>query len=226
MTDPGTYDSKKKKHGYRCTINRENGDITIIGKRIPPESWLPEGWVKVSENRFCPQWPTCKYRRLNILRRPADPPEITPLCIKYNRLGEEITHQTCMDCTVFKEPLNIPNELPDGTSYEDLVKRSWRTAKNEEYHSLAGYVEEELDALEEKLFQEEMAKIPDRVTAVQKRWNPCKFRISVAKEEGELRDCGGCSSSKIVCNHGAAPTFGQVVTRSICKACPLAEKPE
>lgn len=236
----------KRTVGRRVSVNKNSGEIISHGRRDPPPEWIPEGWIKIAANRWVPQWPSCMYRRLNVRVRPGKGPEIQPLCIKYDKFGEEIDHQTCMDCTVFQVPAHkmVDQELPSDVSLDDLFKRKWRAegldrdqegAQELYLHPLDAYEEDELDALEERSFQMEMRNAPLPLNdakhernkrRVQQKWKiPCVHRILVPKSEEQVSRCGGCSTHVAVCNNPEADAFGQKLRRKICKECPFAEAP-
>jgi len=147
-----------------------------------------------------------------------------------------------MDCTVYKTPAGIDLTLPLGVSIDELFKRTWRqqidTSKEGSqeayFHPLSAFEEDELDQLEELSLQMEMKQAPPALNdpkharnrrRIQLRWLPCIHRIEVAKSPNEIRDCGGCGTTTIVCNQPKADAFETKLTRKICKECPFAESP-
>jgi len=223
----------------RMSINKHTGEFVSSGTKQPPPEWIPSGWVQIAVNRWGPRWPACIYRRLNVIPWQGKPPEVQALCIKYNNYGEEIVHQTCMGCTVYKAPQGLTLSLPSDVSIDDLFKRTWRKplhgggeAIYKYSHPLDAFEEDELDALEERTLQLEMLTAPKPTydpkhsSRVQNKWKiPCIHRISVPKTDVEIQDCGGCTSLyNIVCSQPEAKHFGKKLRRKLCAECPLAEE--
>jgi len=244
--ESGTYDPETKRHsGYNLKVNTETCEIVSTGVRKPPPEWIPEGWVNIGGNRWIPDWPDCKHRRVDVQVFRGAPPQFNILCIKYNELGEPIPIKTCQDCKVFTTVPANP-KLPKGVTLDDLLTRPWEadleagkpTIHYE--HPLFGFHSDDLDALEEALFQKEMETAPPLLNdpvhernrrKIQLRWVPCIHRIEHApghQPDQQPTSPSGCSSCNkgIMCNNSAAEAFQSKVTRSICKACPVAESIE
>jgi hypothetical protein len=226
-------DKKPHRDKHFVQVSRTTGDIVVGSNNDLPDGWIPAGWIWISENRAVPQWPSCSYRRLNvIISRSEEPPKITPLCIKYDHTGMEVNCQTCMDCKVFETNVKKPRLQFTDEQVEAVFRRDWevfgddptmksfletRTDDELEEITSAAY----LSVMDDTL-QSEPKVFKSGPTETQIRWNPCKFREKRLKT-GE--DCKGCSDKEISCTNPDAEYFDQVVRRSICKACPVAVAP-
>jgi hypothetical protein len=230
--DPGTYDPKTKRHSrHHFMVNVENGDITIIGK-IPPDIFIPEGWIKISSNRYVPTWPSCRYRRLNIQLHRHKGPDINAICIHpeltTDSRGCGVNHQICGQCKIFEAVLRPP--ILTDEEKEQLFKRQYRNDLSELSEDGVFHIEsdeEYWNDVEEVIVREELEKIPPEsphhpknARMIHIKWNiPCIHRY----EQSES-DCGGCFG--IMCNNKNAEKFNQKITRRDCKYCPVAEPPK
>ena len=231
--DPGTYDPKTKRHlSHRIMVNSESGDITIVGK-TPPDKLIPKDWKKVSENRYVPTWPTCRYRRLSVKVNRHEAPNIDAHCI-HEEVKADVNHEICKTCPLF-EAIIRPPILTDEEK-EAIFKREYRDDVSEIDTSTDGeihiskpkgmYEEEYWNQMEEDLFQKEMhdskptsPKAQKNTRSIHRKWGvPCIHRYEQPKE-----DCGACSD--IMCNNPEAEKYGLKILRKDCKSCPVAEKP-
>lgn len=247
--DTELYNAQTKKHvSSRLMVSSTTGEITSKGKTPPPE-WIPTGWVQLGDNRWVPQWPACRYRRLSVEMRDGTAPNIQIHClVNVKQPGdkmENITIDVCQACTVFSahEPKKIPideeklrqvfaREIAD---HHKQKSKDGRQVLYEEEYLLTGYSEQEQDKIEEEFFNQAMAGLPEpsknphhprnrRKLHIQ--WNvPCVHRMRVEKTQEE-KDCKGCGDSKIICNNSDAELFGKILTRKLCKGCPCPEPPK
>lgn len=230
--DPGTYDPVTKRHARQhIMVNVENGDITIIGK-TPPENFIPVGWIKVSDNRYVPTWPSCRYRRLSVQLHRHNAPDINAVCLHKdmtsNLQGTPVDHSICVACPLFEATLRAP--ILTEEEKQQLFKREYRNDLSESPQDGVVHVEQDedyWDGVEDAVFREDMSKVapddphhPKNARKIHIKWNiPCIHRY-----EKQESDCGGCSG--IMCNNPAALTFEKKITRSDCKSCTVAEPPK
>lgn len=199
----------------RMQINKSSGEI--IFESEPPPEYIPDGWIKVGVNRWVPQWPACRFRRMNIIPHKDKPTDIQPLCVKYDPTGERITHQICVDCTVYKPPQVGVKE--GSVPLDEILRRTWQYGDSEKkfIHPMMGMTEEEIQKAEERAFQLEMSTLPKpKEKAIQRRWIQCKYRVA---GEG---DCSGCSGLK--CGNPESSLYQLTVNKSNCIECDVREE--
>lgn len=233
--DPGTYDPKTKKHAHHSfQINRANGDITFVGKP-PPDKFIPEGWVKVAENRWVSTWPACRFRRLDVNSKRNAAPEINPVCL-HREVGTiegktvkpvPVSHDICNSCSLFEAVLRVPvlteeeKDLLFNREYRDDLRDIEDVEDGVEVHINN---EEYMETLEDGVYHDAITNIPPEhpghpknARKIHQKWNvPCIHRYQESKP-----DCSGCQ--QIMCNNPDAEKFGLKILRKDCKSCPVAE---
>jgi hypothetical protein len=197
--------SKGKFH-----VGEETGIIKCEGDSPPPDR-IPEGWVETEPGVFKPQWPECRYRRLDIKLSKKKPIEITPICILNTGGGEKVTHDFCCRCDKFKPVIKLVRLTPEE---EDVAREG-------DYLSSGGRLTEEelaelMDDLE-NVGDRRMENSPfDERKGKRRRptpWVPCIYR---REEKSE-----GCCP-KYYCDCEACPL--RRVNKADCKDCDYREE--
>jgi hypothetical protein len=231
----------------KMMINKDSGEITVISDEGPPDGWIPEGWIPVGPNRFVPAWPACHHRRLDVLVKKNEPPDITVKCTESSLTKDEelgvlvVDHQTCAACPLFQARQSMPEKLPTdpemmrslmARDFPQIVEAPTDTFTETIYlsHPLAGYTTGELDEIEAGSFNNHMQDVPSRKP---NKYHPrlrrkshmkfgtlCLDRIKVEVDKDDPADCAGCGTHKLICNNKNADAFGKKVTRKICTGCP------
>lgn len=217
---------KKVDHSTgQVHVGNTTGIIKITGDVEKfPEDRIPEGWVQRAKGEWVPQWPECRYRRLNISISQKKPIEIIPVCL-YNGKetggrGEKVTHDFCCQCQLAQPHIPMV-ELTEQQSidfeagkFEDLPEEI-RTGLTEGEKQLLQEDRKRMATNKDVLAQikKDIDNIDDSSNGLPKDarlwWQPCIHREAVET------DC----CVKIFCRCDACPLLDMRITKKNCNDC-------